>query len=187
MGIYILSTRSRNTILDNKVYSNNNYGIELKNSTNNLIKGNIIYTNSNDMLYIFNYSISNFIIGNQIYKVNDGHSGLYIFTGGQFNVVSSNKIHNNNWGIYVKQSSNNYIVSSNQLYQNAIDGIELDQLTPHNYIKYNNIFKNGQNGIILATTGHSINIIANQIWSNATQRAWNKFSKYRKLFQLYFD
>ena len=115
-GIY-LSDSSGNNITDNNISSNNDNGIHLRYSNDNTVTENTISNNEDDGIYIYDsysntitsnlfkncdYGIflsssnSNNITGNNISKNNRG-----IWITGDYNVIRSNIISDNNYGISI--------------------------------------------------------------------------------------
>jgi len=92
--------------------------------------------------------------------------GIFISSRCDNNMIIGNIITNVMLGIWIKSSFN--IVETNLIYQNFKDGIALDGLTSDcnkNFIAYNEIILNNNNGILIENSNHNI-ISENNISSN---------------------
>jgi parallel beta-helix repeat protein len=126
---------SGNEISHNTI-TNNNYGISLYSSGDNVISSNNISSNSNDGIFFY-LSSDNVVSGNTISNNDDG---IYLLFSGD-NVVSGNTIFsNNNYGISLYYSTNN-VVSGNTIFSNNNYGIYLALYSNNNAI-YRNNFNN---------------------------------------------
>ena len=114
-GIKILRS-SYNTIVGN-IISENNDGITLDDSSNNIISDNIILNNFHGIIIGFLYSCHN-------------------------NTINGNNISNNNYGIGIDGSDNN--VTGNNIMSNKEIGIYL-WFAPNNTIYHNNFINNTNN------------------------------------------
>lgn len=133
-GVYLRSSIN-NFIVGNSITENNDDGIGLYRSTNNIIIGNQIVSNNWRGIWLYNASnhneISgnniaankeedgiwlgnssyNFIVGNNITANND--DGILLAWSSNYNNIVGNNIANNNYGIYVLDSSDNSIYQNN--------------------------------------------------------------------------
>lgn len=114
-GIYLASVENCN-IQDNIIVSNR-YGIMLRNSSNNNIRGNNVSSSYHDGIIIVLFSSNNIIENNSI--SNNG-LGIYLENSNN-NFIINNMILNNNGNFYVILSSNNLIYLNN--FMSDIDNI----------------------------------------------------------------
>lgn len=167
---------SHNKIYEN-IITNNNIGIFLKSSSNNMIHNNIILDNLDEAFRIEDSS-NNVISENHIFN-ND--AGMFIdSTPHGFNPISSNNtiiknnISNNRLGILIRstshcnitnniiqgnndaisvQDSSNIIISDNILKENKWSGISVIDST-NSFIQTNTI-KNNKSGIVLVYSSYT--------------------------------
>jgi parallel beta-helix repeat protein len=110
-GIHLDSGSNLNTIKNNDISNNNDYGIELRLSRENNILNNNIFENPTGI--IVSDSDRNNITDNFLFS---NGMGLYLSSAIN-NSVSENSIYNNNYGLYITDSENNSIFE-NEVYQN---------------------------------------------------------------------
>jgi parallel beta-helix repeat protein len=136
LGITLRS--SNNNISNNIIHSNEDYGINLGESTNNNITSNQIFNNSDN-------------------------AGIHL-SGSSSNVIKNNNISSNHNGISLHQSDNN-IITDNNIFLNRRDGIFISFQSLNNNITHNNLSNNRWRGLHLFL--HSTNnIIAYNNFSN---------------------
>ncbi len=144
--------------LINNIANNNNHGIFLNYSRNNIFSGNTI--NNNDHRGIYIYSSSNNTFSENTIN-NNHHRGIYIYHSFN-NTFSENTINNNtNYGIFIKYSHNNTI-TRNMISNNVFRGISLE--TSNNNTFTGNTINNCDVGIDLKYGLNNIisgNIITN--------------------------
>jgi parallel beta-helix repeat protein len=146
-GIFITDL-TYSTIIYNNIIFNNDYGLCIKDSINNIIICNEIVNNING-LYLIN-STNNLINKNNFTNK---------WTGIHFEYSNSNNISNNNFlknadGVYFYKSSNNSIFQNN-INDNFWFGIWLSN-SFKNLIKYNIVCKNDDIGIYLDESDYNI-------------------------------
>ncbi len=114
-GIYLFS--SENNIISKSNFSENGYagngyaGISLESSRDNIIDSNVIYKND-DKGIILNSSDNNIILGNNI-SYTQKYYGLQLCNSSQFNIVYGNNINNNKQGFLINLNSTHNLISSN--------------------------------------------------------------------------
>jgi len=190
-AIYITGNSYSNYILNNFIFSNSRYAINIDNNSayGNSIKSNVIYLNYNggaDRGGIFiKDSDNNKIEYNRIYKFNDSGivlrgsaSSNYIFNNIVYsntygikindvavgkNIILSNKCYENNYGIYVQNQQNGQDIIGNFTYKNFSDGIYIAK--PNNKINFNNSYSNQNSGIYITTGSNNTNY-GNKIFNN---------------------
>ncbi|MEW5761401.1 MAG: right-handed parallel beta-helix repeat-containing protein, partial [Candidatus Thermoplasmatota archaeon] len=96
-----------------------------------------MYSNTQYGIYVYPSSNNNIITSNQIYN-ND--YGIHIYSSLNNN-ITSNRIYNNNYGIHIYSSSNNNI-ASNQIYSNTQYGIYISNSSNSNIITSNQVYNN---------------------------------------------
>ena len=102
-GIF-LKLATNNTIFNNTILDNNQYGINLYLSSNNSIIENEIGPH----IYAAIDMVSDIMIPISQYKFDSSHN----------NIISNNVIYGNNWGIGIRGSEN--VISDNIIYNNNI-------------------------------------------------------------------
>ena len=163
-----IQLHSSNTIIEENIIQNNNYGIFLKeyNGSNNLITNNDILFNDNTGIrfrwYFHNNTISdNLIFSNGIYGISIGSSnnnnilhnkiisntykGIVISHSKYNNIIGNNISDSIEEGIWLINTNNcyNYIIQNN-ISQNFF-GIRNSEPSTNNNIYHNNFFDNTQN------------------------------------------
>jgi parallel beta-helix repeat protein len=135
-----------NQVINNTVYDNNYYGINLEYGKNNLISNNIIYDNNQGGLLVEQSSNST-IKGNFVYKHESNsaiHNGIHLLNSNN-NMIINNSISDLlSRGIMLQESSNNTI-SSNNFVNNEGMAVHLRQFTNcwYNKVSWNNFMGNG--------------------------------------------
>lgn len=166
IGILIKSPSKNNIIDNNTIHKgfglNNNDGIKLERTRNNIIRNNSI---TNYWVgIIIDRSTNNLISGNICYSNND--VGIYSGGGYSNQVKQNNIIKNVNDGIYMSDSSYNFI-QENNIYSNSRHGMNLVNSCDGNIIDRNNIYYNSNNGINLDDDNDSCIIQQNKIYHNS--------------------
>ena len=146
------------TISDNNIISNNHIGINLRDSSNNIITGNTISWNNWEGIFLIDSS-SNIITGNTISSNN--FDGINLWDGSNSNIITDNIITSNNEdGIDIHGSSN--VITGNTITSSYNNGIIL---RGDSNIITGNIISNNEYGIYLDNA--SINtILKNNILDN---------------------
>jgi parallel beta-helix repeat protein len=159
-SIGILIDPVNNITLTNDTITRNMVGIEVLNSSNDIIQNNIIYNNSNTGLNLD--QSNNNTINNNTLEYNS-ISGLNLQNSSN-NTINNNTITSNNWsGIALNNATQNNI-SNNNINNNQI-GVNLAQNNTNNNITNNNIKNNSYIGVSLIKS-QSNNIANNTIINN---------------------
>jgi len=103
---------SNNTLIDNHIASNDDFGIVLEwGAKNNTIMGNNITDNKYDGIYALAYADNNVIANNTIsFNV---YCGIYLKYDNRYNIIANNRVFKNGFGIALGGSYN--IVTNNAL------------------------------------------------------------------------
>ncbi len=165
-GIALDSGSSYNLIGTNNIYGwNQDYGISLSDTEDNTIISNKIYCNQAYGIYCWNFARDNDIVNNIIYSNNN--SGIYLNSGmADFYLIKKNIIYgwNQDYGIRVLEGERNTI-ESNIIYQNSDSGIFLSGWSRDNIINKNTVYSNNSCGIWIDSEQADNNIIsANSIY-----------------------
>jgi len=137
IGIFLRDS-DNNTILENTIFSNRDYGIHLHSSINNLITHNAVFYNRWG-IYIYHSSSHNIIRCNSVCSNN--HYGIWT-SWSRENIISGNSIDmNKEYGI--KLSGSVYSVISENNISNNFEGIYLRRCS-NNTISRNNFQNNNQ-------------------------------------------
>jgi parallel beta-helix repeat protein len=171
----VLQYPQDSTLIDNTVFNNTGSGITLdddgdhkvRNENNTLIDNTVLNNNKGiDIIYVDN----NTLIGNTVL---DNNNGIWIDKCYYNNLTGNNVSNNTDKGIYLFSSHHNNLVDNTVLencvfgiYQN-IGGLHLTS-SNYNFIEYNNISYNGDNGIYMDgyNTGCGNNNLSGNILSN---------------------
>jgi parallel beta-helix repeat protein len=158
IGVH-LSNSNNNTIDDNDVFDNTNYGIYLNGSLGshlNIISYNTVYENEEGIS--LSDSCENKIENNTI--INNNENGIYLNTECTNNTIYNNEIQNNSEkGIYLYKSSGYNTIKSNNISHNSY-GLFIDPAiyspytctaypNDYNKIEFNNFTYNDYDGIYL--------------------------------------
>ena len=163
-GIYI--TGNNNLIKENRVYNVNHQGIDIEgNTSNNTVLGNIIECDGNCNGIFLYQTISSVVSNNSVSNSGTGISAwgyecfnntfhnnkVFNSTNGftiasDNNIISENKIFNNERGIYFLTALNNTLIM-NEVYNNVFGIVFYPNYTQGNFIT-NNFIHNNQYGII---------------------------------------
>ena len=168
-GIYFSSVA--NSKIDRVWVENMNFiGIELFNSSNNIISGNHIQSNGNGGIFVngssfsnpANYSHNNIISGNNIQSNDSSGIALAVCSNNTIsgNVVQSSKTVG---GISLSSSSSNS-VSGNTVWSNTGDGISWST-SSNNSVSGNTVWSNTGNGIVWSNSSNNT-ISGNNVYSN---------------------
>jgi parallel beta-helix repeat protein len=104
------SPSNYNNIIGNNVSENTNFGILLRSSSNDLVKGNRIENNEEGIFLSGSACQHNTIVENNIANNNNG---IYIGGDPKHNTITKNNISNNGKGVHVSFSSNNIFCQNN--------------------------------------------------------------------------
>lgn len=105
-GIWLLYS-SNNIIIGNNITANKHDGVNLDYSTNNSIIGNNITANGVYGVLLNDISSNNVVSGNNITA--SGVCGIGVPSSSNYNGIMGNSITDNDWGIWLGGSSNNSI------------------------------------------------------------------------------
>ncbi len=165
-GIHLSSGPTFNTIGTNIIFGwNQDYGVILTDVENNTIISNRIFCNQLYGIYSWDFARYNNIINNTIYSNNN--AGIYLDAGmSDFYLIKNNSIYglNQTYGIELLDSDWNTILS-NDISLNQNTGIYLNGTSADNNIYNNMIQRNGVNGVCINSSGISI-INCNNINNN---------------------
>jgi len=168
-GIYIYSS-DNNLVANNLVENNwNQYGVLLWYSNNNLISNNLVENNYYGILLALS---NNNFVKNNLVENNTLGIGLAESTN---NTILGNTVENNLWGIILQTSDNN-IIENNTVDNNYYNGINLNSSSNNNTIE-NNTCSNNQNESIYLTHSSGNRVYHNNFIKNTTQ-AYDDGSNY---------
>ena len=106
-GIY-LSSSSNNMVTGNTCNNNSYNGISLSSSSNNMVTGNTCNNNNYYGIFISSFSNNNTVTGN---TCNNNSDGIRLNTSSN-NTITGNTCNNNSYGIRASSSSNNTITGN---------------------------------------------------------------------------
>ena len=180
-GIW-LNYSSFNNISYN-IIKNNNDGVQLFNSNNNVFAGNNITNNDDDGIRFGGSSNNNVLTHNNITNNHDGIS--FLGSRNNNNVLTNNYVaHNNNEGLSLSASSNstitgnfvadnrrgiwfggssNHLLTGNEVSDNRI-GIDIGA-SNNNVLTGNNVSSNVEVGIAIAHSGNNV-LTGNNVMNN---------------------
>ena len=146
------------TIYDNNIYDNNE-GIYIRESSNNIIESNDISLNNVGFYFLYGEKIT--LANNHLFD-----NGYVISTfASDFNVIINNTFSYNGGGISMRSSINNTI-SLNNISNNNGQGISLQYSTSYNNITNNIIENNTGTGIEISVSSYYNNIQNNTVSDN---------------------
>ena len=210
-GIY--ATNSPFTKVSQNSISNNDFGVQIRVSSDNcVIEHNMVFNSSRNGIYLSKLMKSS-VTGNNVYL--NGGNGIYLFTAenttlsendftnnsygiystssSRNNTIMNNEISINNYGIYFGLSSNNTIYN-NYIHNNQNHGIWVHSSSKNNTIQANNISYNTRSGIHLTlpsdyNTIHDNIIFENGVGLNLSSSSRNNITEndiaYNSEFGLY--
>jgi len=191
-GINITGNATYNSVSNNRIFSNNAYGIlidhddtdyntignnlifglsqpngiKINNGDNNIISGsNIIHHSMSNGIYISGSASLNNINNNRIYS--NLYSGITIdHDDADNNIIEKNTIYGRSHlnGIRIRKGDNNRVGWSNSIFQ-CSSGIFLSENADQNFITNNNLFLNSGNGISVSNAFSNV-IGFNRILNN---------------------
>ena len=154
----IILNSCKRCILSDLVATGNCIGIFLNTSDGNIIKDNIVYSNSRDGIRL-RMSNRNVIIRNNA-TLNGGHGGIYLNPYSSYNLIAGNTCGRNaDHGIKLQDSSNHNILRNNLLIDNENAGIFLRK-SDYNILYNNTCIGNRHNPGIILYISCDNNIIA---------------------------
>jgi parallel beta-helix repeat protein len=158
-GYVLNSTSNYNTLSWNKAY-NNSQAIRLEGSIYNQIVNNTLIDND-DGFGLHAGSQYNSVRNNTISGCIN--SGFYLWDA-DHNIIESNIVHNNTYGIWVSIYSENNTLLANSIYENMV-GISLTS-SLYGKISMNTVFNNIDRGISLNNANNS-EILNNTVYNQA--------------------
>jgi len=130
----IINNNFKNNDHDIGLYSSNNnnlscntfadthccQSIGIRNSNNNYVNNNMLINAGGDGINIVDNSYNNTISGNIIIRSKWFHrSGIQVWVSSSYNTIINNTISNNEYGIYIKEFSNNNSIYHNNFINNT--------------------------------------------------------------------
>jgi len=146
-GIGILSS-NQNIIDNNTIFNIHDQAIALRNADNNIVKNNYIHDNLGEGILLMNDTSGNIIENNTIIKCGQA-GGIALWSDHQpliNNTIKYNHIENNQYGINLRNASNNFF-EKNNLISNQFFGFSLANSSKNTFFK--NSIENSTFGIIL--------------------------------------
>ncbi|MDO8805385.1 MAG: NosD domain-containing protein, partial [Elusimicrobiota bacterium] len=142
-------------------------GIDLWNSSNNILTGNNSYSNLSVGILIEYLSSNNTLTGNNSYS-NSSH-GIYFSDASSNTLTGNNAYSNQQHGITLSGSSNNTL-AWNSSYSNSSDGISLNNSSNNNTFSGNRSYTNAHGLFLAASSGNTLN--GNNVYSNSAAGAF---------------
>lgn len=124
-GVYLSNGSSNNLIIGNTTFKNARVyvraapGIELRNSSNNTIEGNISYDNEDTGIQLYTGSSNNIVVNNLVY--NNGDHGIDLLNSPNNRVISNTVYKNITAGINIEGTSSGTTIANNITVDNAIN------------------------------------------------------------------
>jgi parallel beta-helix repeat protein len=134
------SGSSFNSIFNNNMSSNDNEGISFYYTSHSIISDNTICSNNGSGINLKFTSNNNTINGNII---QGNHFGIYLLESWYNNIIQNSICQNNGSGIWITQSSRNHI-AENEVNANEEHGIQITDSSNYNFIQENSISDNIQ-------------------------------------------
>jgi parallel beta-helix repeat protein len=159
IGFY-LEYPVHNVTIENTTITNSGWGIDLNGSYNDTVSDNNITANSDYGIGVHYSSNNNTLSGNNITA---NYHGIYVEWSVN-NTLSDNNITADYDGIYIESSSNNNTLSGNNVIANSNCGICLYS-SSSNILSDNNITNNSFSGVYLRTSS-SCSVSGNNITNN---------------------
>ncbi|MCQ1537339.1 PGF-pre-PGF domain-containing protein [Methanosarcina sp. KYL-1] len=176
--------RTNDSIIENNVLSNNEYGIYLEESSGNTISGNNASDSDNEGIYL-EYSNGNEILDNEVYycgdeginleysdnntisdnTANENYKGIRLYES-EFNNISSNNASCNEYpGIVLCEADNNTVTWNTVLETSDGKGINL-YYSSNNTLSYNTVNDSYSKGIDLYSECNYNTLIGNTVTYN---------------------
>jgi parallel beta-helix repeat protein len=142
----------------------NNNGILLNGTSGCHLTNNVITQNGDQGILLFssyhNVIDDNFIAMNSFNGIGS--------IGSSFNIIYNNNVTGNNqYGITLRDSSNDNVVTCNNITSNLSDGFELEYSDINNTVAENNIIGNNGNGIELFSSSSNNSVYGNIVTENS--------------------
>ena len=171
-GLCFAGTAMYCGMTNNKIYSNDNYGIYISSDTadNNSIVSNNIWGANQDRGIVINNADYQIIRDNSIYHQQDG---IYLSgTATQCGMTNNQIYSNSSYGISISSddADNNSIVSNTIYGGGQVSGIVITN-ADYTLIKENNVFSNTKTGIVVFGSVVSNRIIGNTVFENGSSSA----------------
>ena len=140
-GVYVYSsiTAVTNVTIKNLTVTDWYYGIHYRNAANGNITNNIAISNNNRGISL-DSSINNMLSSN---IANSNYLGIYLVSSSNNNTLTVNNASNNNYGILLSNSSNNILNENTANSNNGGDGFYLHYSSNNNTLRGNNASNNG--------------------------------------------
>ncbi|MDD5067331.1 MAG: right-handed parallel beta-helix repeat-containing protein, partial [bacterium] len=174
-GVYVFNSQQCK-IVNNQIFSNAHYGVNINNTYSNEIRQNQIHDNysaaDDSDIYIQGESGDrNLILSNNIFNRSSALSrkfGIYINTG-DLNTVSANNVHaylnTDDRGVFLNNYAMSNNIINNRIYSNY-DGIFVYNYSHYNSILTNENHDNSRYGIYLYWYVYYTKIYRNRIYNN---------------------
>ncbi len=130
-------------VADNTVFNNKNNGIRLSIVTNVIIRENTVYKCTNGII-LEGSSYSNRVIDNTVYS--NYNIGIYLYNS-RNNYILSNTANRNKYGVYLGNNSDLNIVKANNANRESMDGIYVGGSIYNRIVKNYTLTNTGNNGI----------------------------------------
>jgi parallel beta-helix repeat protein len=175
-GINILGgfgPSNNNSIINNSATYNDEVGLAIANSNNNVIEGNnFSFTRWYDGIEVVGTSCNN-TINNNVLNSN-GWAGIELYqdeflTQGSptHNIITNNTAHSNkHFGIHLSDSSRYNIITNNSVWFNNVSGIALYDSSSNNRVAHNELYSN-----LVGLSLDGSNTSFNQIVNNTIQHS----------------
>ncbi len=148
-------TSPRSRITENTISGSGSYGMYLSVSSNGAVEGNRVSSNGSFGIYLTGGTGNN-ITGNSVYQNNS----YGIVSTGSDALIRCNTVNGNqSIGIYVGANS---IVENNEVFQNSSTGIYVSG--SNSAVSENHVYKNGADG--MALYGGSASVQRNKVFKN---------------------
>jgi parallel beta-helix repeat protein len=157
----LIELSPHNNIIENRIYENIRWGIQMLESSNfNLLFNNSITQNGIGIITSSSHSLQ---ISNNIISNNDA-VGMDMHSSSNTNISFNTVIGNQALGIIARGGSSNLRIVGNQVNQNGAEGLILSNCD-HATIANNYITQNAMYGILLENSNHNL-IFRNQFEQN---------------------
>ncbi|MFC1504082.1 DUF2341 domain-containing protein [Spirochaetota bacterium] len=166
-----ISNGNSNTVKGFYIQNGNNAGVLIKGiSAYNKISENIICNSGDYCIKIEgNFSDSNSIISNEIYKnFNSNYGCVYIWNADNTKILDNKIYESAGYGICIEAISANTMISNNSISSNAGKGVYIESAGADYTYLYENVFDSNETGIHINIGAEIIDIISNTVINNTT-------------------
>ncbi len=150
-------------LMGNTLSSNSDHGIYLDRAHGNRIENNIAQENGNTGIYLLNYSRDNYISQNQ--TTGGAWCGLLIQNGINNKIYTNTVSHSPGRGIVIEFNSTNNTIKGNYVYTNSSYGIHLNGANITSSTIQNNIIYSNLTGILIQYAKDTV-IEGNECYNN---------------------